>query len=110
MVACDFCELGCETNPGPGCFFRGMAGENLCQGVVAGRGQRPAEALGDGWVKHNAPSHTPAATVDTGNRMSPKPVLLFEFRPQPAEAFRTGSGHPAEAGAKEGVFLFTLEL
>ncbi len=47
MVACDFCELSCETNPGPVCFFRGMAGENFCQGVVAGRGQHPTEALGE---------------------------------------------------------------
>ena len=37
-------------------------------------------------------------------------LLLFEFRPQPAEAFRAGAGHPAEARTKEGVFLFTLEL
>ena len=43
-------------------------------------------------------------------RVSGPPQLLFEFRPQSADTFRAGSGHPTEAGAKEGVFLFTLEL
>ena len=67
--------------------------------------------IGDfGFVKHHGPNHTRDAMPDTGNRMSPMRVLLFEFRPQPADALCTGLCHPPEAGAEEAVPCFTLEL
>ena len=42
--------------------------------------------------------------------MSPKRVLLCEFRPQPADAFRARFWHPTKASAEEGVFLFAFEF
>ena len=42
--------------------------------------------------------------------MSPKRVLFFEFRPQPADAFRARFWHPTKTSAEEGVFLFPFEV
>ncbi len=41
--------------------------------------------------------------------MSPDFVLLFELRPQPADAFRARLWHPAEASTEKCVFLFAFQ-
>jgi hypothetical protein len=35
--------------------------------------------------------------------------LIFEFRPEPADAFGAGARHPAKTGAKKFVLLFTFQ-